>query len=173
LKYLDLASTKKEAERIIYESNVLVDGKVRKKTAFPVGFFDIVSLPKINAYWRTILVKGKLGFEQITKEKSHLKASKVIGKKILPGKKQQINLYDGKNFIYDKEIKINDSVIINLSQNKIVKLLPLKENTLAIVIGGKHKGKEGKIIRVEDKTVELETSEGVMKVSSENIFAFE
>ena len=44
---LKLADNSREAKRIINSGNVLVDGRVVKDYKFPVGFMDIIEIPKL------------------------------------------------------------------------------------------------------------------------------
>ena len=98
-----------------------------------------------------------------------------LGKKILKGKKVQLNLYDGRNYLSDLKCKINDTVIINLEKNKIEKCLELKEKANAIVIGGKHSGKQGKIEKLipEMKMIELKTKEKSFNVLIKQLMIIE
>ena len=45
---INIADTTTEAKKIIRKGEVFVDGKRRKDYAYPVGLFDVVSIPKIN-----------------------------------------------------------------------------------------------------------------------------
>ncbi len=51
----------------------------------------------------------------------------------------------------NEKFKINDSVVIDLKNRKIEKVLPLKEGTKIKVYSGKHIGKTGKIISLDEK----------------------
>ena len=46
--FLELADTGREARRIISSGEILVDGIVRKDYKFPVGLFDVVTIPKLE-----------------------------------------------------------------------------------------------------------------------------
>lgn len=169
---LKKAITKKEVKKILLAKDVLVDNKEVKNISFPVGLFDIVALPRINKYFRIeFSKKGKLCIKEIPENEAYLKPCKIIGKKMLKKGKTQINLYDGKNFLY-KEGKVNDSVIIDLKQNKIVKHLPLKEGALVYVIKGKYAGVKGQVIKREKDFVTIKNSKEI-KTPSANVFVTE
>ena len=58
---LKLADNSREAKRIINSGNVLVDGRVVKDYKFPVGFMDIIEIPKTGESYRVLLDrKGRL-----------------------------------------------------------------------------------------------------------------
>jgi len=169
---LKMAATKKEVKKILFAKEVLVDNKIVKDMSFPVGLFDIIALPKISKYYRMgFSKKGKLKIEEIKENESYMKPCKIIGKKMLKKGKMQINLYDGKNFLY-KEGKVNDSVIVDLKQNKIVKHLPLKEGFSVYVMGGKYIGVKGKVVKREGNFVTIKDSKQI-KIAVSNIFVIE
>lgn len=166
---LKIASTKKEVKKILLAKEVLVDNKIAKDILLPVGLFDILALPKINKYYRVeFSKKGKLGMTEISENEAYTKLCKIIGKKVLKKGRVQINLYDGKNFLYD-EGKVNDSVIVDLKENKIVKHLPLKEGALVYVMGGKYKSIKGEVIKREGNLVTIKDSKQI-KISVSNVF---
>ena len=47
-EYLGLARTAREVDRLLNEKHVLVDGRVRRDSKFPVGLMDVVQLPTLN-----------------------------------------------------------------------------------------------------------------------------
>ncbi|MEM4788723.1 MAG: S4 domain-containing protein, partial [Ignisphaera sp.] len=51
---LKLAENAREAKKIIFDGEVLIDGRVRRDFKFPVGLMDVVSIPKINMYIRIV-----------------------------------------------------------------------------------------------------------------------
>jgi small subunit ribosomal protein S4e len=90
-------------------------------------------------------------FTEISDKDAETKTYKVVGKKILSGKKVQINLMQGKNIISDEKVNVGDSVVLNLKDNKIVKVIPLEKNRTAFALKGKHAGSSGKIIEIMDR----------------------
>jgi small subunit ribosomal protein S4e len=55
---LKLADNAREAKRILYEGNVLVDGIIQKNYKLPVGIFDVISVPLQNQH---VLLKPARG----------------------------------------------------------------------------------------------------------------
>ena len=86
--------------------------------------------------------------------------------KILRGKKVQLNLSDGRNYLSDIKCKVNDSVIINFKNEKIEKCLSLAEKKEVVVFAGKHAGKIGVIRKMKagDRMVEIEDDEKKINV---------
>ena len=93
--------------------------------------------------------KGKFMLEEINESASNQKVAKIINKKMLKGKKIQLNLSDGRNFISNIKCNINDSVSIDFKNKKITKCLPLKEGAKIVVVAGKHSGERGSLIKIK------------------------
>ncbi|MAG79161.1 30S ribosomal protein S4e [Candidatus Pacearchaeota archaeon] len=155
---LKLAQNKKEVKKAIHSKNILINNKIVRDEKNSALLFDIISIPPLKKHYKVELSeKGKFQAKEIKETESINKISKIINKKTLKGKKTQLNLSDGKNFISDIKCNVNDSVLINLKSKKIEKCLPLKEKAKVIVIGGKHIGEIGIInnINIERKITEL------------------
>lgn len=143
---LRLVETGKEAKSMIKARNVLVDGKVRRDPKYPVGIFDVVSIPKVRKNYRIVPCARGLEVIPIPKKEADLKIFRVEGKTWIKGKKLQLNLSGGKSLLVKKDVyKTNDSLVIQLSKNKIVNHFPMKEGNIALIVKGKHRGKLVKI----------------------------
>ncbi|NMB66844.1 hypothetical protein GYA25_02190 [Candidatus Woesearchaeota archaeon] len=149
---LKLGNNRREIKKIIHDKKVLLNDKFVKDEKENVLLFDVLKFPLIKKNYRlSISEQGKFLLEEINEKESEKKISKIIGKKILKNKKIQVNLSDGTNFLFNEKFKINDSVVIDLKNRKIEKVLPLKEGTKIKVYSGKHIGKTGKIISLDEK----------------------
>ena len=147
---LKICQNRKEAKRAIHEKKILVNGKEATDDKNSLLLFDTLTIiPLKKSYRISFSENGKYKLEDIAEKDSAYKISKIIDKKILKGKRTQINLRDGKNFISDAECKVGDSVKINMKNKGIEKCIPLKEKAKIIVVEGKHKGKIGIIERLE------------------------
>ena len=68
---LKLADNAREAKRIINSGNILVNGIVVKDYKFPVGFMDIIEIPKTGEVYRVLLdKKGRLQLNKIEEKNS-------------------------------------------------------------------------------------------------------
>ena len=145
---LKLADNSKEAKRILHEGNILVDGKQRKDHKFPVGIFDILSIPAIGANYMVLLdKKGKLSLVALGAEEASSKLCRVNNKTVIKGGVVQLNMYDGRNLLpgLGAEIKTHDSIMISLESNEILQRFAYKEGSKVMVIGGKHSAQTGEI----------------------------
>ena len=64
---LKVADNAREAKIIINNGDILVDGRARKDYKFPVGFMDVISLPKSKKVYRVLPDhKGRLVLHSIS-----------------------------------------------------------------------------------------------------------
>jgi len=107
------AISTKEVNKILYEKNVTIDKKVRLDHKYGVGLMDIVEIEKLGESYRVLLNNNG-----------------------------ELVLHDGRNLLVDKtKLNIGDSVIFDLGKKQVVKEIPLENNSLALLSGGKHIGK--------------------------------
>ncbi|MGC9037208.1 MAG: S4 domain-containing protein [Candidatus Micrarchaeia archaeon] len=170
---LGYATNMKEAERIIRQGKVKVNGKVVKDTKFAVGYGDIVSLASGEHYKVAINNQGAVALEKAEADAKRI--SKVIDKYVAKGGKLMIRLHDGTIAAApSKEIKVNDSVAIG-SDGKIEKVLKFGVGVECIVYKGRHPNKRGKVVSITEGTasrpmmVELATDSGSIKTVIDNI----
>ncbi len=175
---LKLVKNKKELQRIINERKIQINHKEIRETNYPVCLFDVINFPDIKKNYRAMLsTNKKMIFEEIPDEEAKTKIFKVMSKKTLSNKKMQLNLIHGKNIISDEKVKTGDSVILDLKDNKILKIIPMKEGENVFVIKGKHAGHQGKIQEIMDRggksIAKIISDEGKVNVWIKNIIVTE
>lgn len=145
---LKLADNSREAKRIINSGNILVDGRVVKDYKFPVGFMDIIDIPKTGESYRILLdKKSRLQLDLI--EDNTLKLSKIVNKSTIQGGKTQLNFHDGKNLIIDEDAySVGDVISLKVPENEINEVYPLQEGAIVLVTGGKHTGELGTVSEI-------------------------
>jgi len=157
---LNVVQNRKEARRTIFLKQILVNNKIPKDEKKSLLLFDTMSLiPEKKNYRLDLSEKGKFELKEINENEINRKAVKVANKRMLKGKRVQLNLHDGRNILSDMKCEVNDSVLINFSEKKIEKCLPLKDGSEAVVFAGKHSGKRGNIKSLDrkKKIAEMET----------------
>ncbi len=155
---LKVADNRSEVKRIIHLKQILVNDRNVTDERNNVLLFDTINLIPLKKCYRLELSdSGKFLPKEIKESETAKKTAKVVNKKTLKGKKTQLNLSDGENFLSDLKCNISDSVVINLKDRKIEKCLPLKEKEKVIIFAGKHLGKKGEIEKInkEEKTAEV------------------
>jgi small subunit ribosomal protein S4e len=147
---LNYCDTEGEGRRIIGNREVNIDGRVVTDHKLPVGFMDVLSIPRTKEHFRTLLdPKGKLRVMKIPKENSGWKLARIENISYVKGAKKQLNLHDGRNILIEKgqkgEYKTGDVLKIELPSQKILTTYPMKKGNVAMIIGGKHAGQIAKI----------------------------
>lgn len=173
---LKIAQNKKEVKKAVNKKNILINNRPVRDVRESLLLYDRLEIVPLKKCYRLILTENKrFDLEEVAKDKSHYKISKIVGKKILKNKKVQLNLLDGRNFISNTKANINDSVLIDLEKKKIEKSLPIKEKASAVVIEGKHIGKKGIINKInkEEKSVNLKLKDNNVNILIKQIMVVE
>ncbi|NOQ56382.1 MAG: 30S ribosomal protein S4e [Nanohaloarchaea archaeon] len=149
---LMLAKTLSEAKTILNNGYLLVDGKIIKNYKHPVGFMDVVALPKIKKYYRILSKSGKLVPVEIDSKESLFKLGKIISKKQLNGGKMQFGLHDGRTFVMAAKkaiYKVGDTVQISVPTQEVKAHVSMDIGNIVMVTGGRHVGSIGKLKKLE------------------------
>jgi small subunit ribosomal protein S4e len=150
--HMDFARNMKEIKQILRQKDVIVNGRPCRDPKMGVGIFDIVSLPKINKYYRILRDKdGRHVSIEIDAEAAKTRLCKIKNKSTVTGGKVQLNMRDGSNLLADNTYKSGDSIVLSLEPEtrfKIVGHFPFAVGNMAMIIGGKHSGKVARILEI-------------------------
>ncbi|MGF3554135.1 MAG: 30S ribosomal protein S4e [Thermoplasmatota archaeon] len=168
--YLNLADNLKETKRILTKGEVLVDGVVRKDHKFPCGLMDVISIPSIKKDFRILFNKrGKLTLVPITAKDADWKLCRIENKKILKGKKIQLNLHDGRNKIVEKnEYFTGDVLKLSFKDQKIEDIYKFQKGTISLITGGSH---IGEIAEIEELEIVPSTKPNLVKMKGATAFS--
>ncbi len=155
---LNIVDNYREAKKLIGLGHIKVDGKVVKDKGYPVGLMDVLSIEKMNKFYR-VLPDSHHGLilHEISEEESSFKLCRINNKTSVKGGNLQLNLHDGRNILVlvndprnPKEdiYKHMDVLKVSIPEQEILKVLNFEENKLAIIISGKNIGQVGKIITI-------------------------
>jgi small subunit ribosomal protein S4e len=157
---LGLTETRKEAQTILHQGKVLVNGKTVQQDDFPVGLMDVISMPDAAQYFRVVPSHKGLSLSPISKEETGFKFCRIDDKVTVSGG-VQLNLHDGTNLLIKtadpknpQEVTYDTFNILKLSlpSKEITGCMELKEGNFVIITGGKNIGVQGKIAEIE-KTI--------------------
>lgn len=141
---LKIVDNAKEAKQVLLEKKVLIDGTARKSLKFPVGLFDVISVPANNQYYRMLQdSKGRLYLNTIDEERAKFKVCRIMNKTTVKGGKTQLNLHDGTNILASEDYKTKDTIKISLPDKAILQKLEYKPGNLVMITGGRHSGMVG------------------------------
>jgi small subunit ribosomal protein S4e len=160
---LHLTKSSKETRYVLKNGFVFVDGKVRKEPSFPVGLFDVVSIPSEGFYFR--LVPSAKGFVlvSISKEEASLKLCRVNVKKVVKGGRIQYGTHDGRTFLDGSyKLRPGDTILAEVPSQRIVDTVSLENYTLCMVLSGERAGQIGKVVDLKKGTM---TRERMVKIS--------
>ena len=172
IKSLGYADKTLEAKKIIKAGKVLVDGKPCKDHAFGVGLMAIVSIPDLNKSYRVYPKKNKIELVEIKEKDAKTKLCRVIGKRLIEGGKLQVNLHDGSNILYDKPVKVNDTVILSLPDRKITDVLSCAVGNQAMIVSGRHRGEIGQINEILEATATRKSLTTINEIQTLTDYAF-
>jgi len=131
--------------------NVKVDNKVRRDHRFPLGFMDVVSLPKTGENFRILYdIKGRFQPVRIDAKEAGFKLCKIKRKVTGKNKVPYIVTHDGRTIRYPHpDCKKNDSVKLNLETGEIDGIVKFENGAQVIVAGGNNIGRVGSLMHVE------------------------
>jgi len=138
--------------------------------------FDIISIPESKKNYKAILSEHKkMVFEEVSGKDSESKIYKVLNKKLISKNKIQFNLMHGRNIITKEKISVGDSLVINLRDGKIEKIIPIEKGKEVFINEGKHAGYFGKIEEIVERggkmIAKINSKEGRVNVWVKNIIA--
>ena len=174
---LKLVKNMKEMKKIVHEKKILVNGRLVSEINYPLTLFDTIAIPSIKKYYLATLVGKKMNFVDIKESEINTRICKIINKKIVPGKKIQINFDNGRNIISNDKVKTGDFAVIDLVNNKMKKIIALEKDTKIMIVKGKHIGKTGKVKELvkqgNEIIAKIKTDEGEIGTEVSNLFAIE
>lgn len=155
-EHIGIALNASEVRKILHQQDVLVNGRPCRNPQMGLGVFDIVSIPKLGKHYRIQLDKrGDLISVEIPAESAKTRLCKIRNKTTVKGGKVQLNLAYGANILADNTYKAKDSIVVTLGDAKngegrfqIVDHFPFAEGNVAMIVGGKHSGKVGRIVEI-------------------------
>lgn len=153
-EHIGLAQNASEVRKILHQRDIIVNGRACRNPQMGLGVFDIVSIPKLGKHYRIQLdMRGNLVAVEIPAESATTRLCKIRNKTTIRGGKVQLNLAFGANILADNTYRAKDSIVVTLGADgadrfRIVDHFPFAEGNVAMIVGGKHSGKVGRIVEV-------------------------
>lgn len=142
---LKLVSRAKNATRML--DKIMINGVSVVDVKYPVGLFDVISVPSVNKYYRVILTGlGRLGLIEI-RDDANIIPLKVVSKSVVKNGKLQLGFSNGWTLLNDiaginlSAVKVRDTLLYDIKTSKIVKHLKLDKGNIVFVTSGTHVGK--------------------------------
>ncbi len=121
---------------------------------------DVLEIPVIKKAFRILPMRRKgLGLHDIGEEEKTFKLCKIMNKTSVKGRNLQLNLHDGHNILLkitdpnntvEDIYKTHDVLKIGIPDSEILGHIPFNVSVLAIIENGKHVGRWGEVVAVEE-----------------------
>jgi len=152
-----MATSSKEVKFIVKSGKVLIDGTERHTPSFPVGLFNIISVPIEGLNFRLVpspkgLVLARLGAEETDK-----KLCRVSTRTKVRGGHIQYGLHDGRSILSDSlTLSPGDAVLLQVPSQKVLGQVKLTNGSVGLILSGVRTGQTGKITEVKEGTISRE-----------------
>ena len=148
LKY---ALNGREAQMILRQKLVNVDGRPRIDTKYPVGFQDVIEIPKTGDRFRVLYdCKGRFSLVKINEAETGIKLCKVENVYTTTGRIPVATTHDGRRIRYvSQKIAIGDTLVLEHATQTIRDVIHMRVGKQAMVTGGANRGRVGTIVSLE------------------------
>jgi small subunit ribosomal protein S4e len=152
-----MANLSKELKLMMKAGKVTVDGKERTASRFPVGLFNVVSVPLEGADFRLVPSPKGLALAKVGANEARIKLCSVNTKTKVKGGHIQYGLHDGRSVVDDTlNLSPGDAVLIEVPSQKVLGQARLAKGSLGLVLTGDRAGQLGKIADVKKGTISRE-----------------
>jgi small subunit ribosomal protein S4e len=152
-----MANLSKELKLMMKLGRVKVDGKERRTPRFPVGLFNVISVPLEGADFRLIPTPKGLSLARVGAAEATKKLCSVSTKTKVKGGHIQYGLHDGRSVLDDRiNLVPGDAVLIEVPSQKVLGQAKLAKGSLGLVLTGDRAGQLGKISEVKRGTISRE-----------------
>jgi len=148
LKY---ALNAREASMIVRQKLVTVDSRPRIDTKYPVGFQDVISIPRTGERFRMLYdVKGRFTLVKVGEAEASIKLCKVTNVWTTTGRVPVVTTHDGRRLRYaSPKIAIGDTIVVDHAESKVLEVIKNRVGKVAMVTGGANRGRVGTIKSLE------------------------
>jgi small subunit ribosomal protein S4e len=152
-----LATLSRELKFMMKTGKVTVDGRQRKTSSFPVGLFNVVSVPLEGVDYRLVPSPKGLALAKVSGDEAKTKLCSIHSKSKVKGGHIQYGLHDGRSVVDDAlNLSPGDSVLIEVPSQKVLGHAKLAKGSLGLVLTGDRAGQLGKIADVKKGTISRE-----------------
>lgn len=172
-----MANLSKELKFMMKTGKVLVDGKERRTPRFPVGLFNVVSVPVEKVDFRLVPTPKGLTLVKVSGDEVKKKLCSVHTKNKVKGGHIQYGLHDGRSLLDDGlNLSPGDAVLLEVPSQKVLGQAKLAKGSLGLVLTGERAGQLGKIADVKkgtlsrEKMVRITLPSGAAEIPSRLVF---
>lgn len=148
---LKVASTLREAQKILNEGMIKIDGIIVHDDKRALGLMDTIELVKTGQAFRLVPKNSRLLVPlSIDDHEKSSKLVRVTSKTTIRNNKLQYGFHDGKTVISDLTMSVGDSCRLELPRLEIKDHIKFEKGYTALIIGGENAGGIGKIEDIKD-----------------------
>ena len=152
-----LAERAKEIKYVVKTGRVLVDGRARHSPSFPVGLFNVVSVPSEGISFRLVPSPKGLRLAKVSETESGRKLCSIKSKTKVRGGHIQYGLHDGRSIMDDKlDLSPGDAVLLEVPAQKVLDSVRLAKESMGLILTGDRAGQLGRIVEVKKGTISRE-----------------
>lgn len=152
-----MANLSKELKFMMRTGKVKVDGKERRTPRYPVGLFNVVSVPLEGVDFRLVPSSKGFALAKVSSDEARTKLCSVNSKTKIRGGHIQYGLHDGRSMVDDKlNLSPGDAVLIEVPSQKVLGQTKLAKGSLGLILTGDRAGQMGKIAEVKKGTISRE-----------------
>ena len=152
-----MATHSKEVKFILKSGRVLVDGTKRHAPNFPVGLFNVVSVPVEGVNFRLVPSPKGLALVKLGANEDDKKLCRVSSKSKVRGGHIQYGLHDGRSILSDSlDLSPGDAVLLEVPSQKVLGQVKLAKGSVGLILSGVRTGQVGKIAEVKQGTISRE-----------------
>jgi small subunit ribosomal protein S4e len=152
-----MANLSRELKFMMKTGKVKVDGKYRRTPRYPVGLFNVVSVPLEGVDFRLVPSAKGFALAKVTPDEARTKLCSVHTKTKIRGGHIQYGLHDGRSMVDDKlDLSPGDAVLIEVPSQKVLGQARLAKGSLGLILTGDRAGQMGKIAEVKQGTISRE-----------------
>jgi len=148
LKY---ALNAREAQMILRQRFIHVDGRPRTDPKYPAGFQDVINIEKTGDRLRILYdAKGRFTLVKVPEKEANVKLLKVTKVWTTTGRVPVLTTHDGHRIRYpDPRINRGDSILYDFEAAKIRSVIHNRVGKIVMVSGGRNTGRVGEIVSIQ------------------------
>jgi len=152
-----MANLSRELKFMLKTGKVKVDGTERRTPRFPVGLFNVVSVPLEGVDYRLVPSSKGLVLAKVSADEAKTKLCSIHTKTKVKGGHIQYGLHDGRSMVDDGlKLSPGDAVLIEVPSQKVLGQAKLAKGSLGLILTGDRAGQLGKIAEVKEGTISRE-----------------
>ncbi|MDG6909734.1 MAG: 30S ribosomal protein S4e [Nitrososphaerota archaeon] len=152
-----MAHLSKELKFMLKTGKVKVDGTERRTPRFPVGLFNVVSVPAEGVDFRLVPTPKGLSLAKVAQSEAAKKLCSVKTKTKVKGGHIQYGLHDGRSVVDDGlGLSPGDAVLLEVPSQKVLGQAKLAKGSMGLVLTGERAGQLGRIAEVKKGTISRE-----------------